>query len=108
MIIFANDIDPAMRYEGLARKAFDDCGKYGDPFGITAQDKYIRFVPEPTIEGKAMLSKVFTKLVINHKDTEYKDALRELEEKIWEAETQEEIIDIIDKGIKIVQKIEGE
>ncbi|WCC43997.1 hypothetical protein PJW08_09280 [Tenacibaculum finnmarkense] len=51
-MIHTDSHDPAFRYEGLARAAFDNCGKYGDPFKIAAQDVYNSFVPKPTLTRK--------------------------------------------------------
>jgi len=106
-MIHTDSHDPAFRYEGLARAAFDNCGKYGDPFRIAAQDVYNSFVPEPTINGKKALSKVISKIITDNPESEYKDALVQLEENVWSAETQKEIITIIDEGIEILKQIQN-
>lgn len=45
-----------MRYEGLARTAFDNCEKYGDPFSIAARKVYSKYVEVPKTEGNRNLS----------------------------------------------------
>lgn len=106
-MIHTDGHDPGFRYEGLARAAFDNCGKYGDPFGIAAQDVYNSFVPEPTLNGRKALSKVISKIITDNSQSEHKDALVQLEEDVWTAETQKEIITIIDKGIEILTQIQN-
>ncbi|CAL2093253.1 conserved hypothetical protein [Tenacibaculum sp. 190524A05c] len=104
-MIHTDHNDPAFRYEGLARVAFDNCEKYGDPFGIAAQDVYNNFVPEPTLNGKKALSKVLSKIIIDNTESEHNDALIQLEESIWSSETQQQIITIIDTSIDILNQI---
>ncbi len=104
MILYNHD--PAMRYEDLARAAFNNCKKYGDPFGYAAQERYNNFVPKPNIIGKRTLSTVFIKLILDNLNSPYINDLKKLEDLVWESETQSEVIDIIDKGIEIVNKIE--
>jgi hypothetical protein len=102
MLIFENDRDPAMRYESLARAAFDDCGKYGDPWGYAAQDRYTVFVREPIeLDGKRTLSTILIKLIIDNEGTEYVDKLKILEEKVWKITTQQQAIEIIDAACKL-------
>ena len=92
---------PAFIYEGLARAVFDNCTKYGDPFGIAAQDNYIRLFPNITEKGRRALSTIIIKMIIDHSDSEYKERLRKLDDNVWEAKTTEDITAIIDKCIKI-------
>jgi len=105
MILFGNDHNPAMRFEGLARAAFNDCGKWNDPFGYAAQDRYVNFVPSPNLIGKRALSTIFIKLIIDNTQSPFIERLKELEDLIWATETQSEIIKIIDEGITILNKI---
>jgi len=92
-----------MRYEGLARYAFDNCYKAGDPFGIAKQEIFSNFIPTPNEEGKQALSKVLTQLVVKHSTEKFNDEFLELERKVWQAETQREIINIIDRAIQVVE-----
>ena len=105
-IIFEDDRDPAARFEGLLRKAFGNCEKWGDPWGYAAQDCYHNFVPTPNLRGKKALSVALCQLIIRNSDFEKKDEFIELEESIWSADTQEEIIEIIDKSIALAKLIE--
>jgi hypothetical protein len=105
MILFEDDFDPAMRYEGLARFAFDNCARNEDPWGYSRQDIFGGFVPVPTINGKRALSAILNKLIWDKRQyDELKDQLLKLEETIWEAKTQEEIIRIIDYTIQLLKE----
>jgi len=104
-MIHTDHLDPAFRFEGLARAAFNNCEKYGDPFNIAAQDIYSSFVPEPTLEGKKALSKILSKLIVDYSESQHKDPLLQLEEKIWIAKSQEQIIAIIDASIYILKHV---
>lgn len=104
MILFENEQSPAMRYEGLARFAFDNCEKYGDPWGYCAQDRYANFVPTPNFEGKKALSTILSQLVIKYSSTSIFETLKELEENVWTANTQEDIRNIIDESIDLFRE----
>ncbi len=64
-VLFDDHDDISFRYEGLARAAFNNCDKYGDPWGYTAQDFYSNFVPKPNLKGKRALSVILCKLIID-------------------------------------------
>ncbi|WP_430974662.1 hypothetical protein [Sunxiuqinia rutila] len=98
-LIHDENPDPGFRFESLLRAIFDNCNKYGDPWGYAAQDVYNSFVPNPTIKGKRALSTGLTKLIYDNKDNENIKIIIELEEQLWSATTQEEIIKIIDVSI---------
>jgi hypothetical protein len=104
MILFKNDPNPAMRYEGLARFAFNNCEKYGDPWGYCAQDRYVNFVPTPNMEGKRALSSILSQLIMKYKDSAIFETLKELEKNVWEASTQENIRSIIDESINLFRE----
>lgn len=105
-MIHTDNSDPAMRYEGLARAAFNNCDKYGDPFGITAQDVYSSFVPKPKLRGKIALSKVLSKIIIDNSNSDFKVDLIEIEKRIWNSKSQKEIREIIDESIEILKKLD--
>lgn len=108
MLIFDNDNDPAMRYESLARAAFDDCGKYGDPWGYAAQDRYAVFTREPIgIDGKRALSTILIKLVVDNDGTEYTNKFKTLEENVWGITTQSQAIEIIDNACELYKQSEA-
>ena len=88
-----------MRYEGLARYAFDNCQKYGDPWSYCAQDRYVNFVREPNLVGKRALPTILIKLILNNPDNEYTHRLKELEENVWEINSQKDVVTIVDECI---------
>jgi hypothetical protein len=70
MINFKDDSNPAMRFEGLARAAFNNCMKFGDPFNYAAQEEFSNFIPAPNLKGKRILSTIFIKLIIDFPESE--------------------------------------
>lgn len=60
-ILHGNDFDPSMRYEGLARAAFD-CERKGGPNGIADQEFFNNFVPEITPKAIAALDEILVAL----------------------------------------------
>lgn len=103
MIYEKNNINPAFKYEGLARAAFNNCGKYGDPWGYAAQDVFSNFVPEPNQRGRRALSTIIIKIIIDNSDKKETEDLKKLEEQVWSATNQRQIIDIIDNAIKVAE-----
>jgi hypothetical protein len=98
-LIFDNNPDPGFRFESLLRAIFDDCVKYGDPWGYAAQDVYNNFAPEPNLLGKRALSTGLCKLIYDNKEHPQIEKIIVLEDSIWSANTQEEIVEIIDDSI---------
>ena len=57
--------DIAMIYEDIARFAFNDCSKYGDPWKISAQEVHNAFCDiTRNNEAKENLHKVFVGLIL--------------------------------------------
>lgn len=105
-IMFKDHKDPSFRYEGLARKVFNDCPKCGDPWGYAAQDYFSYFIPNPKIEAKRALSTIINKMIFDSQNQlVIVKKLLEIENKIWLDITQVESIDIIDELIKITDEI---
>lgn len=105
MVYNGDNSDPAMRYEALARAAFNNCGKYGDPWNYAAQDLYNHeFVREVTFSGKRALATVLVKLVIDYSGSDMEEKLKILEDRVWEAASQEQIISIIDEAIELLNE----
>ncbi|WP_017732753.1 hypothetical protein [Nafulsella turpanensis] len=105
-MIHTDHIDPSLRYEALARSAFNNCSKGGDPFGYALQEEYDNFFVEaPNLRGKRALSTVLIKLIIDNSGTDFAERLIGLEESVWNSETQDDIIHIIDKGIEVLKMI---
>src|SRR5260221_13787924 len=99
----SGNIDPAFRYEGLARFTFDNCSKYGDPWHYAAQEVYANFIPKIELKGRRILSAILTKLVFDNKDTKICKGLIEIENSIWTAVSQQDAIKIIDNTITTLQ-----
>lgn len=99
-----DDIDPAFRFEHLARFAFDNCLKYGDPLHYAAQEVYANFVPNIELKGKRILSTIITKLIFDNKNNNNCKDLIEIENSVWTATSQHDAIQIIDRTIAVFQK----
>jgi len=96
--------DPAFRFESLARETFGNCRKYGDPWNYAHQEFFSEFMDEPTsILGKRALATILTQLVFQYKDTEICDPLKAIENSIFEANTQGDVIAIIDSTIGLLR-----
>ncbi len=104
MILYGDDYDPAMRYEGLARAVFK-CGKWKDPWGYAAQDCFTQFVPSMSLEGKRALSTIIIKIILDFPEIEEKNDLKKLEDTVWDSNSQDQAIDIIDKTIEIYNSV---
>ena len=102
LLITNNSIE--MTYEGLGRTAFN-CGKAQDPFGLACQEDYSEYVPRPSIRGKRNLSIILTKFIIDHPQSEFVDELKALDDSIWDSDSQEEIIGIIERAKEIAVEI---
>jgi len=101
-MFFEDFNDPAMKYEGLARAAFNNCDKFDDPWGYAAQERFGDFIEEPiTVKGKRTLSTIIIKLIIDNQNTDKVIEFKKLEELVWTATTQEDIIEIVDRAIQI-------
>lgn len=102
--MFSNEYDPAMRYEGLARTAFD-CNKWGGPDGIAHQEFYNNFVPDVNIKAIDALKKIVIALLTKVSPpakVELDQILRSLEGEM----PQESGIALIDYVIKICEEDE--
>lgn len=90
-----------MRYEGLARAAFGNCSKGHDLWGYTSQDRYVNSIFAVGLEIKRMLSTVLIKLIVDHATHPSASRLKELEDRVWEAKEQSDIVEIVDEAIAI-------
>ena len=98
-----NEIDPGFRYEALARVAFDNCLKSKDPWGYASQGVYNNFVNGVDLKGKRILSTILNKLIYDYKDKNISNMLKEIEESIWAASTQQDAIKIINETIETLE-----
>jgi len=99
-----DNIDPAFRFEDLARFTFDNCKKYGDPWNYSAQEVYINFMQPIGLQGHRILSTILNKLIYDNRGNENCQKLIEVEESIWSITTQNEAISIINKTISILSQ----
>lgn len=99
----SDNIDPAFRYEALARFAFDNCSKYGDPWHYAAQEVYANFIPVIELKGRRILSAILNKLIFDNKNSKTCNDLIDIENSIWTATSQQDAIKIIDKTIGVLQ-----
>lgn len=103
MPYITSNADPAFRFEDLARYAFDNCPKYGDPWGYAAQEVYNNFIPTIELKGKRILSTVLNKLIFDNRNNKICDDLKNVENSIWSANSQSDAINIIDKTIELLK-----
>jgi hypothetical protein len=101
-VLFSNEHDPGMRYEGLARTAFD-CQKWGGPNGIAHQEFYNNFVLEITEEAKEAIKQILLAL-INRTSGDVKEHLHQIMESLTVRMSQETGIELIDYIIKICEE----
>lgn len=101
----SENLDPAFRYEALARFAFDNCYKYGDPWKYAAQEVFGNFTPLVELKGKRILSTILQKLIYDNKDLDISKDLMEIENSVWEITSQKDAIEIIDKTLEILKKL---
>jgi hypothetical protein len=103
MLYIDNENDSAMRFEAVAIAAFNNCNKGADPWGYASQDKYSVFVSEPiSLDAKRMLSTILIKLIWDNQNSSFSEELMKLDNQIWKAKTQNDIIAIIDKTINLL------
>jgi len=105
MILHGNDLDPAMRYEGLYRFAFDNCRKQEDPWGEASQSNYnFIFTKENFDEAKISLSRILHKLIFdNYKNNNALiEKLIEIEKKIILIKNQYDAILLIDETLNLL------
>lgn len=100
-ILFENDFDPGMRYEGLARYAFD-CKSYGGPNNVAHQGVYNSlFIPKVNEEGILVFNQILDALILKHPDKakEFIDLKNSLSQNM----KQMTAIELIDYVIQIIK-----
>jgi len=103
-LIDNNNSDPGFKFENLLRTIFDNCNKSGDPWGYASQDVYNNFLHKTNLRGKRALSTALCKLIYDNRTKPNIKEVINIEEKIWKAKTQSEIIEIIDNSINWIIK----
>jgi hypothetical protein len=105
MILHDDDLDPAMRYEGLYRFSFDNCRKQEDPWEEATQNNYSIFTQDDLSEAKTSLYRILHKLIFdNYKNEKEKNAkLLKIEKQINLIKNQKDAISIIDNTLIIIK-----
>ena len=100
---FKEETDPAAKYEGLAKYAFD-CEPWGGPGGIAHQNFYnFNFVPEINKEGVQSLHLILNAL-IDKSSGQIADEFLTLKESLSEEMKQRTGIDLINYIIEILSE----
>ena len=104
MILHGDDLDPAMRYEGLYRFAFDNFRKQEDPWEAATQSNYSIFMNENLDDAKISLYRILHKLIFDNYKSQntLKDKLIEIEKKIELIKNQKDAISIIDETLTLL------
>jgi len=93
--------DPGMRYEGLARYAFD-CERWGGPNNVAQQSVYNSlFIPETNAEGLLVLTQILEAL-IKKSNGNAKEEFVNLKDSLATNMKQRTAINLIDYIIKII------
>lgn len=100
---FTSNLEINFKYEELARFAFDDCKKWGDPWGYAAQERYSS-VQKADLNAKRILSTILTKLIFDYKDKSICEELKNIEESIWVAQSQKDVTKIILSTIATLER----
>ncbi len=102
MSISEREVD--MLFEELAKAVFK-CDRGGDPWGYANAEVYDLFVSDPIqLEGKRALSNILIKLILDCKNSTNIEIYKELDDKIWMATSQDEIIEIINETVQVFNK----
>ncbi len=104
MTHITDQLDPAFRYEDLARFTFDNCGKFGDPWHYAAQEVYSNFTSGIEIKGRRIFSTILNKLIYDNRHKEdICQKLIQIEDSIWYASTQQDAIKVVNETILIFE-----
>ena len=102
-ILNENDQEPAMRYEGLARHAFN-CDRGGGPNNIADAGVFdSEFIPSITKDGLLIMNQIIEALIYKA-NNEIAKELREIKSSLSEKIEQENGIELIDYIIKIIKE----
>lgn len=100
-VLFHDDYNPGMRYEGLARFAFS-CGRWGGPNKVAQQSVYDSlFIPDTNAEGLLVLSQILDSLIEKY-DGQIKQEFIDLRASLDRRMKQRTAIDLIDYIIKLI------
>jgi len=88
-----------LQFEMLADFAFN-CDRGDDPWNTTKDS--ILEVGAPSESVKRNINRVLKKLILDNQNTPKKGILLELEERLWDANSREEIVEIIEETIEVL------
>ncbi len=109
MILYNNDPDIAKRFEGLFRTLFNNCKKASDPWGYASKEFYDTFLsPVPKPIGKKALQIILVKMISDYPRSYHIKRLIQIENKLWDIESEEEIRDLLVESIKILKELKDE
>jgi len=106
MYITDDGIDPATKFEDLARFAFD-CRKREDPWGYAGQDVFNQtFVRQVNIEGMRILSTILIALILKYKNSKIVENFIEIEDSIWSVSEQKDVNQIVMRTIRLLESMD--
>ena len=101
--MFQDDPDPGMRYEGLARFAFN-CGRWGGPNNVAQQSVYNSlFIPNTSNEGVLVLTQILDSLIDRYQGQTRQEFI-DLKTSLTTGMEQRTAIELIDYIIQIVNQ----
>jgi hypothetical protein len=103
-ILNEDDHEPAMRYEGIARYAYD-CERFGDP-NATADASFFdgEFIPTLTHEGLNAMYGIIDQLIIKEGHSQYKKTeLQTVKDSLAIGMEQDNSIELLDYIIVILK-----
>lgn len=100
-VMYQDDFDPGMRYEGLARYAFN-CERWGGPNNVAQQSVYNSlFIPEMNANGLIVLNQILEALIEKSNGNKRKEFI-DLKNSLVANIKQKTAIELIDYIIKII------
>ena len=100
---FQDNPDPGMRYEGLARFAFN-CGKWGGPNKVAHQSVYNSlFIPDTNAEGILVLTQILDELIEKYSG-QIKQEFIDLKASLKNGMKQRTAIELIDYILKLISE----
>ncbi|MGV3696326.1 hypothetical protein [Flavobacterium sp.] len=103
-ILHGDSYDPGMRYEGLARYAFD-CGMWGGPNNVAHQSVYNGiFIPHTNAEGVLVLTQILDALIAKTDNCNKIEEYENLKTSITSGMEQRTAIQLIDYILQIIQQ----
>ncbi len=103
-ILNENDYEPAMRYEGIARQAFN-CDRSEDPNSIADASFFDgEFIPNLTKEGLKAMEVILDQLITIETSNYKKGEFKKIKESLSEGMEQDNSIELLDYIIQILKE----